>query len=185
MGSVSIVSGAPAAGKSSLCRRLAAASDRGLHLATDCFYAFPARPIDPSRPESHGQNVAIMKALARAAGAFAESGYDVFVDGVVGPWFLPLVAGELATAGFPPDYAILRANLAETLERAAARSQRVEERVVRQMHGAFAQLGPFEAYVLDTTGTPPERVVEEFRRRQAEGGFRLDADVTRGRCQRP
>ena len=65
MPGIVIVSGAMGTGKSTLARRLAKASPRGLHLDSDLFYGFPADPIDPATPESHAQNVTMMRALAR------------------------------------------------------------------------------------------------------------------------
>jgi hypothetical protein len=67
-------------------------------IVSDLFYEFPARPIDPTVPASRHQNTVIMRALGRASQTFAEGGYDVALDGVFGPWFLPVLLPELAGA---------------------------------------------------------------------------------------
>jgi hypothetical protein len=42
-----------------------------------------------------------VRAAARAAGSFATDGYGVVLDGVFGPWFLPVVARELLPLRVP------------------------------------------------------------------------------------
>lgn len=58
--------------------------------------SFPATPIPPHLSAAHAQNTTIISAMMRAAVAFAADGYDVFLDGILGPWFMPHVAAEVA-----------------------------------------------------------------------------------------
>jgi len=169
--SLAIVTGSPASGKTTLCRALAAASPDGLHLTTDRFYEFPAHPRDPTRPEAREQNAAVVAAFCRAAAAFAESGYEVYVDGIVGPWMLPVAARELG--GLPVDYAVLRIDLDEAVRRAAARDGPESERAVRHMHRAFGDLGAYERHAIDAD-RPGAALADAFRRRRASGALRLD-----------
>jgi hypothetical protein len=174
MASVTIVSGSPAAGKTTLAARLARAAPRGVHVAGDALFAFLAHPIDPTRVESHAQNCTVLCAQARAVRAYADGGFDVYLDGVVGPWFLGCFAGALLPEFPHVDYVVLRARLGEAARRADARTaQPVPPATVAQMHRAFADLGRFEPHALDTTGLDPDAVAAEFARRRAQGGFRL------------
>ena len=93
-------------------------------------------PSDPTTPASQGQNEAILRAAARAAAAFAESGYDVYVDGVVGPWFLPVVLAE-APAGTQTSYVVLRVPEDEALRRVRGRRDGSESHRVAPMVRAF------------------------------------------------
>jgi AAA domain-containing protein len=139
--SITIVTGCPGTGKTTLAARLAAASERGVHLSGDGFYAFVTRPVSPILPESRAQNTTVTAAVARAAGAFAAGGYDVAVDAVIGPWLLPTFLGEVEAARVPIHYVVLRAGLSDTLVRSRGRSDPGEERIVRHMHAAFEDLG--------------------------------------------
>jgi len=176
---ITIVTGSPGAGKTTLSGHAAKAHPRGVHLVSDVFYTFPAHPISPVLPESREQNAAVIAAATRAAAAFAWRGYAVFLDGIVGPWFLPVVAGELTSTDIRVEYVVLRVGLAEAVRRATTRAQPGPEAVVRQMHAAFEDLGPYASHVLDTTDLTSEETVAEFARRRAAGVFVLDLSAAR------
>ena len=174
MTGITIVTGSPGAGKTRFCRHAAKTHPRGLHLVSDVFYTFPAHPISPVLPESREQNAAVIAAATRAAAAFASRGYAVFLDGIVGPWFLPVVAAELESTAIPVEYVVLRVSLAEAIRRATTRAQPGPEAVVRHMHAAFENLGAYPSHVLDTTALSIDDMVAEFSRRRAMGAFVLD-----------
>ena len=44
--------------------------------------------IPPHLPESNEQNLVVIEAFLEAAKRYVRGGYDVIVDGIVGPWFL-------------------------------------------------------------------------------------------------
>ena len=174
MNGITIVTGSPGAGKTTLSDRTSKAHPHGLHLPADVFYTFPAHMISPILPEAHDQNGAVIAAVTRAAAAFASRGYEVFVDGIVGPWFLPVVAAELGSAGIPVDYVILRVSLEQAIRRATTRANPGAEAIVRHMHAAFEKLGAYESHVLDTTDLGVEEILTEFARRRGLGAFALD-----------
>lgn len=173
MESLKIISGSPGAGKTALAGRMALEKKLGVHMVTDLFYHFLARRIDPSTPEAHGQNQTVIRAFGRAACAFAQGGYDVYLDGIVGPWMLPVLAPEVS--GLDIDYVILRTDLATALARAEARGGQASAspEVVAKMHREFSDLGPYEAHVLETTGRGLDEIAAEYKQRLAAGTLRL------------
>lgn len=115
---LAIISGAPGSGKTTLAQGLARRSASGVHVVTDEFYRFLAHRLDPSTPESRTQNTSVVKAFLNAARSFHEDGYDVYVDGVIGPWWLDDIVRI-----FPRfDYVILHADLPTMSSRAPLRS---------------------------------------------------------------
>ena len=174
-----IVTGSPGAGKTTLSAGLARASARGAHLVGDAFYTFVADPIPPVRPESRAQNTTVIRATMRAAAAFAAGGYEVFVDGIFGPWFLPLIAGEFEPTGLAVDYVVLQLSLEQALGRATTRAAPCEPAIVRQMHAAFADLGAYRHHALGAGDRTIEEIASELRQRRATGDFRLDLAAAR------
>ena len=170
MASITIVSGCPGSGKTTLARQLASVAERGLHLLSDTFYRFPARPIDPTSPAAHQQNTSVMRALGRAAGSFAEDEYTVFLDGVIGPWFLPVLARELPPS-VPLEYVVLQVQLERALDRVRQRQGPGASATVAHMHRAFSELGEFARCALDTSSSSVEDVLGEFLARSKRGEF--------------
>jgi cytidylate kinase len=172
MASITIVSGGLGTGKTTLSRALAQAEAAGLHLVADTFFRFPAHLLEPITPESHTQNTTIMKALGRAAATFAEGGYDVFLDGVVGPWFLPTLLGEWDGV-VRVEYVILQATLQEALARVRRRDGPATSARVYAMHAAFAAVAGYARHVIETTGRTAEEVGAEYLERRRRGAFLL------------
>ncbi len=180
MASLTIVSGCPGTGKTTLAALLSTASPRGLHFVADVFYDFIGEVISPILPESQAQNTTVTIATARAAAAFASGGYDVFIDAVIGAWWLPVMAPELRPT---VHCAFLRAPLDQTLRRARERpdAEKFSAEGVRYMHAGFAKLGQFDVHVVDASNQSSAETFAEVSRRRAAGEFRLDLAGIRGR----
>lgn len=153
---VIILSGPPGAGKSTTARTVAATYTKAVHLHTDDFWGYIASGyIAPYLPESDPQNHTVVRAIAAAAFAFADGGYTVLVDGVVGPWMLNhyrRAAQEHPAVAL--DYIVLRPSRAVSLARAQQRrtpDALVEESPLLALYNQFADLGGYENHVLDTT----------------------------------
>ena len=169
-----VVAGTPGSGKTTLAATLAAEEPLGVHLETDQFYGFVSHPLDPSTPESRAQNETIARSYSAAATAFADDGYQVFIDGVIGPWWLALLRDCLG--GF--DYVLLHASLDATIlrveARRAMRQASASVRVVRAMHPQFEKvLDDHARHVIDTTSHTPSSVVDCYHAKRERGEFRL------------
>jgi cytidylate kinase len=172
--SIVILTGSPGTGKTTVAALLAKAKPRGLHIPSDVFYTFPAYPISPYRPASLEQNTAIVTAVTRTAATFAGHGYDVILDGIVGPWFLPVVAAELRSTGIAVHYVVLHAPLEIALGRVQDRIGHEKDDVVRQMHAAFCELGAYARHVVDTGSRDADAVATELGHMLDRGVFVLD-----------
>ena len=180
MAPILILTGSPGAGKTTVAHALAAGGARGVHLEGDAFYRFLPHLVAPTLPESRAQNATIIRAIMRAAAAYAAGGYEVVVDGIFGPWFLPLVADELAPAGARADYVILRLDEERAVRRAGARTAYPgDAAMARQMNAAFAAAGDHERHVIEVADRTARDVADEIARRRAQGEFRLDLALLR------
>jgi adenylate kinase family enzyme len=182
-GSVLILTGPPGSGKTTVAHLVAERFERAVYLESDWFWTTIVRGfIPPWQPESADQNRAVLGAVAAAAAALASGGYTVVIDGIVGPWYLSLVADEMRRAGVETHYQVLRPRLDVALARATARKgeERVpghpaltDEEPIRHMWQQFAELGEFERSVIDSSEMDPAETVELVWSRFQEGDDRL------------
>jgi predicted kinase len=171
--SLTIITGTPGAGKTDLAKRLAASTERGAHIPGDLFFTFISRLIEPTDPDSHDQNTAVVLAMVQSAIALASRGYDVYLDAVLGPWFLPTVASELLKLQMPVAYVILRLPVGEALLRVKQRDTNFDEQILLKLHPQFEDVGPYEKHVLEVSGLTRDEVFEKFHQRRP--GCFLDA----------
>ena len=178
MGSITLITGAPGCGKTTVSTLLAERSERGLHIPSDIFYTFPAHSVPPHLAAAQSQNEAVIAAAVHAAAAFALHAYDVFLDGIFGPWFLPLISSELSPSLPAVHYVILRSPLPTALRRIRDRSGHLSEDVVCQMHGEFeACLGRYGRNVVETEGRSTADVADLVLRGRERGDFLLALDA--------
>lgn len=122
----------------------------------------------PFLPEAQRQNEVV---IVGTVATFARGGYDVVVDGIIGPWFLP----PFLALGDQVSYVVLRPNLDVTLSRARERDGDELKNVdaITGLHAAFTRLGDLERHVLDTGDLDADQTAAEVRRVLAVGEHRL------------
>lgn len=174
-----IISGACGTGKSTVSKLLAENSvcDRTIRMHTDDFYEYIQKGyIEPWKDESGDQNEVVIRAAAASAKQFSAGGYEVYVDGVIGPWFLEQWL-KLANDGFDVRYIILQPDEETTVFRAANRAQKedfpLDEAAVRKMRRMFADLDGYEENAVDTTGQTASESAELIRKLLDCGKFRI------------
>src|SRR5215469_15334380 len=145
---VVILTGPPAAGKTTVAQLLASsASVPTVHLKTDLFYrSIRTGFVLPFLPEAERQNEVVIEAIVGTVATFARGGYDVVVEGIVGPWFLPPFRALAERDQLTMSYVVLRPDLDTTLARAKERlgTELRDVDAITGLHRAFADLGALE-----------------------------------------
>lgn len=157
-----------------MAQLLGARTEQAVVIETDKFYQFLAHPIDPSTPEADPQNHAVLRAFLATAQSFSNDGYDVIVEGVIGPWWLDLIKTCLPD-GF--NYVLLHAALDVLSRRVSARNRasaiHTRAAAVQIMHEKFDALTGFDAHTIHTDDLTPGQIVEQIAARRIAGALRI------------
>jgi len=178
VGRLVIVSGPPGAGKSTVARRLSQRTKAPLamHMHTDDMYAYVKKGfVPPWMPESREQNVTLMNAMAASAGICAKGGYDVFIDGIVGPWFFEPWIAAARSHELELHFVMLMPDEVTTVSRAIARGAgaMTDPGVTEHMWRQFQSHGVEARHRVDSSAHTPDETVKAVLDGLGEGRFRL------------
>lgn len=145
-----------------------------VHLHADDFWRFiKAGGLAPWQAQAHEQNRTVMNALAGAAARYADGGYFVLVDGIIGPWFL----GAFTELPQSLHYIVLRPDLDEAIRRCRARGgdTLTDVGVISALHDQLADLGPLERHALSVAGLSVEATCSLIGSAVESGRYRLNS----------
>ncbi len=167
------MSGPPGSGKTTVSAALASGYERGVHLESDWFFrSIRSGFVEPWLPDAHSQNAAVMVGAADAAAAYADAGYTVVWDGIVGPWFLGQIAQRLGDRKIRVQYLVLRPKRVTASHRVRDRGDTPETSGAETMYDQFADLGELESHVI-SSDAPAEQVIEACKAALIDGSLQV------------
>ncbi len=175
-GEVLVLSGPPAAGKSTVAALIADGWGLSVHLRADYFWDEFIRNgfLRPWTPESQEQNTTVIRAITAAAVEYAKGGYSVVVDGIVGPWFVEFVAETFAGHSVVWHYAILLPASDVNVERSRSRSKTITQEALDKMYGEFtSHLDGYEKHVVDSTHLDAAQTAEVVCKNMEAGELQI------------
>ncbi len=178
--SIIILTGPPGSGKTAIGELMASkAPHNSVHMRVDNFFTWVrAGFIPPDQPESRAQNATVLTAAAMAAITYWRGGYEVIIDGIVGPWFLPILQTAFAKANAPTSYVIVRADEKIAIDRCLFRDRAEAVREmegIRGLHSAFANVGNLEPHVVNTSSISAAEAARQIREALPGGRFLITA----------
>jgi len=173
MHSIIVLAGSLGSGKTTVGKLLASRFANGIHIESDVFYTFFSHPVAPHLPEADGQNKAAIAAACQAAKSMHQHGYNVILEGIFGPWNLPLMSKELGAHLVDVRYVVLRTTRDEAIKRVRNRSGASLDEVVATMHPQFEHLGEREGNAVETSNLTTTAVVDHLMDSLPKGMFRL------------
>lgn len=176
---ISIISSSPGTGKTTLARILSENSvcEKAVHIELDDFWEYIRKGyIFPWENGSGDQNETVIEAVALSAEKFFQNGYDVFVAGAIGPWFVgPWL--KIAQKGVDVRYIILRPSEETTVSRENGRTHQdyfpLNAKIVRNLWHSFADLGIYKSNAIDTTDQTVEESAELIKNMINDDCFRI------------
>lgn len=172
-GTILIVTGPAASGKTSVARQIAEQTlDPSVHLhADDFFHALKVGRLRGWDEGSTLQHQVVFEAIGSAASAFANGGYFVVLDSLIRPRYLDVLTDIIRSNNIELHYVVLRPSLSETQSRSCKRDEALchRDEILDELHGAFLNLGGLESHVIDNTSLDVNQTVEEIRSRMKRG----------------
>jgi cytidylate kinase len=155
-----ILTGPPGAGKTTIAPMVAAYYSPSVVIEGDALWANVVGGfIDPWEPNAREQNRVLVRASIAAATTLVGAGYATILSAHLGPWFLDELGEDLAGAGAPVAYVVVRPTLEVCLARCVQRQSDPrhagalsEVAVIRNLHHKYSDLGAYEDHVVDTSG---------------------------------
>ncbi|MCL2500605.1 MAG: AAA family ATPase [Defluviitaleaceae bacterium] len=168
MGHIIIISGPPGAGKSTVSRILSEKSphDLTVYVHTDDFYNNIRKGyIAPWKPGAEKQNKMVSNIMVSCAKHYAEAGYEVVVDGLIGDWalndWIDAVCDEIKI-----HYIIIFPSIETMFNRNKIRDTKLNDEDIHAMTGLYNAISGwkfFKSHSIDSSKQDPDETATVIR----------------------
>ncbi len=170
MGTITIISGPPGAGKTTVAKELVSLYKGALiYIERDDFWKFMVN--DDGRPV-HKNFRATMAATLAASIAYAHHDYEVLLDFSIPPWFITKAIEQVKKRNISLNYVVLRPSMEICASRSASREIgkiTYDERFLK----FYESFGELQQYIVEENEAGATAIVERIKRGLDVGLFRF------------
>jgi len=171
MSAITILSGPPGAGKTTIARELISLNKGALiYIEGDDFWKFI---IESGKKTGFDNFKASMSAMLGASIAYARNDFEVLLDFSIPPWYINKASELVKKRNIPLNYVIVRPALEICANRAATRKKGVIAEYNEQLTKLYRSFDELQQYIVEENEADARSVAERIKRGLEVGLFRL------------